>query len=181
MLETILAKAALAKAAAVLSGLSIATTGAAAADLLPQVAQDRVAAVVERITSLDLPDSDDERQDGDHRRDDVAEEKPEMPSEQPDNFGAEVSGRAPDEAKQDGRAFGESVSNSAPKADAATEAQKRRPATRPTASNNPGTSYRESARANRPATTPTASNNPGTSYRESAPTADSNPGSGYRR
>ncbi len=181
MLETILAKAALAKAAAVLSGLSIATTGAAAADLLPQVAQDRVAAVVERITSLDLPDSDDERQDGDHRRDDVAEEKPEMPSEQPDNFGAEVSGRAPDEAKQDGRVFGESVSNSAPKADAATEARKRRPASTPTASNNPGTSYRNSA--------PTASNNPGTSYRNSAPTsapattptADSNPGTAYRR
>lgn len=168
MLETILAKAALAKAAAVLSGLSIATTGAAAADLLPQVAQDRVAAAIEKVTSFDLPDSEDERQDGDHRRDQVAEEKPEVPSEQPNpnaSFGAEVSGRAPEDPKQDGRAFGESVSNSAPKADAATEARKRRPASTPTASNNPGTSYRNSAPTGRPASTPTADNNPGTAYR----------------
>ena len=50
MLETISAKAALAKAAAVLGGLTIATTGAAAADLLPGPAQNGVAAVIEALS-----------------------------------------------------------------------------------------------------------------------------------
>ena len=186
MLETISAKAALAKAAAVLGGLTIATTGAAAADLLPGPAQNGVAAVIEALSPLDLPDSADKRKDGEHRQDgDVADHKPEQPA----NFRTDVSGRAPEAAKEDGRAFGESVSNSAPKADAATEAQSRRPATTPTASNNPGTSYRNSAPTQQPANTPTADNNPGTPYRNSAPsqqpvttpTADDNPGSAYRR
>lgn len=44
-------------AAAVVSGLTFVTAGAAAADLLPRAAQDGVAALVERITPLDIPDS----------------------------------------------------------------------------------------------------------------------------
>ena len=43
----------------VAGGLSLAATGAAAADLLPRPAQDGVAALVEGITPLDVPDSDD--------------------------------------------------------------------------------------------------------------------------
>ncbi|MDP8992878.1 MAG: hypothetical protein M3N31_07510 [Actinomycetota bacterium] len=175
MLETIFAKAALAKAAAVLGGLSIATTGAAAAGVLPGAAQNGVAAVIEALSPFDLPDSDDKRRDAEHRNDDVADDRPEVPAPQADrnahdNFGATVSGRAPEEPQQDGRAFGESVSNSAPKAGTATDAQTRRPAasqpaSTPTASNNPGTSYRESAPAQQPSQTPTADSNPGTSYR----------------
>ncbi len=183
MLEIIFAKAALAKAAAVLGSLSIATTGAAAANVLPGAAQDGVAAAIEAVSPLDLPDSDDKRQDGEHRQDDVAGEQPEVPASQPNpnaetNFGADVSGRA-QSTEDKGKDFGQSVSN-----DARNRFQppvSKRPATRPTASNNPGTSYRQKAPASRPATTPTASNNPGTSYRESAPTAENNPGSGYRR
>jgi len=186
MLETIFAKAVLAKAAAVLGGLTIATTGAAAADLLPGPAQTGVAAVIEAVSPLDVPDSADKRQDGVHRQDDVADHQPNPNAE--DNFGDDVSNRA-QSTEDKGKDFGQSVSNDAPKADAATDAQKQRPATTPTGSNNPGTPHRESAPAQRPATTPTASNNPGTPHRESAPaqppattpTADSNPGSGYRR
>ncbi len=178
MLETIFAKAVLAKAAVVLGGLTIATTGAAAADLLPGPAQNGVAAVVEAVSPLNVPDSDDKRQDGGNRQDDVADEKPEVPSDQPNpnaeaNFGSDVSNRA-QTTEDKGKDFGQSVRNDAPKADAANDAQKRRPATAP---------------AQRPATTPTADSNPGTPNRERAPsqqpsttpTADSNPGSGYRR
>ncbi len=183
MIETIFASAA-AKAAAVLAGLSLATTGAAAADVLPRVAQDRVAAAVEALTPLDLPDSADKRQDGEHRKDGDAADKAEDPSDQrnpnaEDNFGADVSNRART-TEDKGRDFGQSVSNDARERFQPANPGSQRPATTPTASNNPGTT-----RA--PATTPTASNNPGTSYRESAPvpaptpTADSNPGSAYRR
>lgn len=49
----------LAGAAAAVGGLALLTTGAAAADLLPRPLQDGVAAVVEGITPLDLPDSGD--------------------------------------------------------------------------------------------------------------------------
>jgi len=180
MLETIFAKAVLAKAAAVLGGLTIATTGAAAADLLPGPAQNGVAAVVEAVSPLNVPDSDDKRQDGEHRQVDVADEKSVVPSEQPSpnpnaeaSFGSDVSNRA-QTTEDKGKDFGQSVRNDAPKADAANDAQKRRPQTAP---------------VQRPATTPTADSNPGTPHRESAPsqppsttpTADSNPGSGYRR
>lgn len=47
----------LARVAAATAGLTLVTAGAAAADLLPRPAQDGVAAVVERVTPLDLPDS----------------------------------------------------------------------------------------------------------------------------
>ena len=49
----------LARVAAMAAGLTFATAGAAAADLLPRAAQDGVAAVVERVTPLDVPDSHD--------------------------------------------------------------------------------------------------------------------------
>ena len=49
----------LTRVAVVAGGLTLLTTGAAAADLLPRPAQDGVAALVERITPLDVPDSDD--------------------------------------------------------------------------------------------------------------------------
>lgn len=182
MIETIFASAA-GKAAAVIAGLSLATTGAAAADVLPKVAQDRVAAVVEAASPFDLPDSADKRQDGEHRKDgDVADTKPEVPSDQPnpnaeDNFGADVSNRA-QTTEDKGKDFGQGVRETAPS---------QAPATRPTASNNPGTTKAPATKA--PATAPTADSNPGTPYRESAPapapattpTAESNPGSGYRR
>jgi hypothetical protein len=49
----------LARVAVVAAGLTFATAGAAAADLLPRAAQDGVAALVERVTPLDVPDSHD--------------------------------------------------------------------------------------------------------------------------
>ncbi len=186
MIETIFASAA-GKAAAVLAGLSLATTGAAAADVLPQVAQDRVASAVEVVSPFDLPDSADKRQDGEHRKDgDVADDKPADPSGErnpnaEDNFGADVSNRA-QTTEDKGKDFGQSVSNDARERFQPADPGSQRPATTPTASNNPGTSKA-------PATRPTPSNNPGTSHRESAPsqapastpTAEDNPGSGYRR
>ena len=184
MIETIFGSA-LGKAAAVLAGLSIATTGAAVADVLPQVAQDRVAGVIEAVSPFDLADSADKRQDGEHRKDgDVADNKPEVPSDQrnpnaENNFGADVSDRAQTTTDK-GKDFGQSVRQSAPG---------QAPATRPTASNNPGTPHRESAPSQAPATPPTADSNPGTPHKESAPsqapattpTADDNPGTAHRR
>ncbi len=169
MIETIFASAA-GKAAAVLAGLSLATTGAAAADVLPRVAQDRVAAVVEAVSPLELPDSADKRQDGEHRKDgDAADNKPDVPSDQrnpnaEDNFGADVSNRART-TEDKGRDFGQSVSNDARERFQPADPGSQRPATTPTASNNPGTSYRESAPVPAPATRPTAGSNPGSAFR----------------
>ncbi|MDP9386827.1 MAG: hypothetical protein M3Q48_02585, partial [Actinomycetota bacterium] len=166
--------------------LTLSASAAAATGTLPNAVQDPVADAIEQVSGLDIPGgADDVRKDGEHRKDaehraagdDVAGDDVEGEdgegSEQ-DNFGAGVSERATSgEPKEDGRAFGESVSNSAPKAPQATE----RTANRPTATNNPGTTARQSA--------PTASNNPGTTARESVPTtqpegtptAESNPSS----
>ncbi|MDP8976492.1 MAG: hypothetical protein M3N28_09065 [Actinomycetota bacterium] len=176
------------KAAAVLGGLTIATTGAAAADLLPQPAQNTVAAVVEAVSPIDLPDSDDtadKANDREHRKDDVADHLPSPTTD--DNFGADVSDRARS-AEDKGKDFGQSVSGDAPKADAATDAKQQRPAGTPASGDKPGNSHRETAPAQPPATTPTASDNPGTPHRESAPgrqpsgtPAGSRPGSAYRR
>lgn len=125
MLEAILSKAFLAKAATVIAGLSLATTGAGAADVLPQVAQDRVAAAVEKASPLDLPDShdtagkteapDDAAEAADPAAgDDDADEgegadKPEKPEQAKDNFGQIVSARA-HSTEDKGREFGQSVS-----------------------------------------------------------------------
>lgn len=181
MLETILAKAFLAKAAAVLGGLTIATSGAAAADLLPGSLQDHVAVAVEKVSPLDLPDSNDEakdkRRDAEHRADDkhVADERDPKAE---DNFGSTVSNQAPEAPKADGRAFGQTVSSNAPKAPQAETARTRRPST--PAAGNPGTTNRSGA--GRPAATPTAPDNPGSDHRPSTtPTAEQNPGTGYRR
>jgi len=69
----------LAHVAALAAGLTFATAGAAAADLLPRAAQDGVAALVERVTPLDIPDSHERpgRPAGDPR-----------PSSRPDDPGA---------------------------------------------------------------------------------------------
>lgn len=71
--------------------------------------------------------------------------------------------------QEDGRSFGESVSNNPPKAPQATTVPP--PAQTPTATDNPGSSYRESAPTSEPEQAPAAENNAGTSYRESAPTS----------
>ncbi len=185
--RSMLARVVSIKAAAVLGGLTIATTGAAAADLLPQPAQNGVATVVEAMSPLDLPDSDDgERAEaGERSKDDVADHQPSPNAG--DNFGVDVSDRARS-SEDKGKDFGQSVSNDAPKADAATDAKQQRPAGTPTAGNNPGTPHRENAPGQPPATTPAASDNPATPHRESAPgrqpegtPAGSNPGSVYRR
>ncbi|MBW3650602.1 MAG: hypothetical protein KY458_08555 [Actinobacteria bacterium] len=189
MLETLFGSA-MVKAATVLAGLTITTGAAAAADALPQVAQDKVASAMELVLPVDIPDSADDakakRSKGEtvadeHKTTAEADEQQVEAAEQDDagkadNYGGSVSGDAKSGLpQQDGRAFGEKVSSNAPKAPQATTA---RPAQTPTASNNPGTSHRDSA--------PTAESNPGTSYRDSAPTqeapptADSNPGTSYR-
>lgn len=183
--RSILAKALSVKAAAVLGGLTIATTGAAAADLLPQPAQNGVAAVVEAVSPLDLPDSGEKAKDGEHRQDDTADHQPDPDVE--DNFGADVSDRART-AEDKGKDFGESVRNDAPKADPANDAPQRPPAGRPTPSNRPGTSRNDTVPAQPSPTTPAASDNPGTPHRDSAPgrqssgtpAADGNSGSVYR-
>lgn len=187
MFETLFGSA-MVKAATVLAGLTITTGAAAAADVLPQVAQDRVASAMELVLPVDIPDSADEAEANRSEGETVADEHkavPEVDDQQveaaeqddaeADNFGQSVAGDAKSGLpQQDGRAFGEKVSGNAPKAPQATDA---RPAQTPTASNNPGTSHRESA--------PTAESNPGTSYRESAPTqeapptADSNSATSY--
>ncbi len=185
MLETLFGSA-MVKAATVLAGLTITTGAAAAADALPQVAQDKVASAMELVLPLDIPDSADDAKEKRSEGESVADEHKTTTAEadaaeqddagEADNYGGSVSGDAKSGLPQeDGRAFGEKVSTSAPKAPQATTA---RPAQTPTASNNPGTSHRDSA--------PTAESNPGTSYRDSAPTqeapptADSNPGTSYR-
>ncbi|MDP9440690.1 MAG: hypothetical protein M3P34_00600 [Actinomycetota bacterium] len=190
MLETLFGSA-MVKAATVLAGLTLTTGGAAAAGVLPQVAQDKVASAMELVLPVDIPDSADaakaKRAEGEkvaqEHKADEAEVQQDVAGEQDgagqaDDFGQSVAGDAKSGLpQQDGRAFGEKVSANAPKAPQATKA---RPAGTPTASDNPGASYRESA--------PTAESNPGTSYRESAPTTqpeetptgDSNPGTSYR-
>lgn len=127
MFEAILAKAFLAKAATVLAGLSLATTGAGAADVLPQPAQDRVAATVEKVSALDLPDSQDPAGAAETPKDTNAadpvtpddevdkveevekHEKAEKPEQAKDNFGQIVSARARS-TEDKGREFGQSVS-----------------------------------------------------------------------
>lgn len=188
MLETLFGSA-IVKAVTVLAGLTITTGAAAAADVLPQVAQNKVASAMELVLPVDIPDSADGAEAKGSESETVADEHkavPEVDAQQvenveqeapaADNFGQSVAGDAKAGLpQQDGRAFGEKVSGNAPKAPQATDA---RPAQTPTASNNPGTSHRESA--------PTAESNPGTSYRESAPTqeapptADSNSGTSYQ-
>lgn len=69
----------LAHVAALAAGLTFATAGAAAADLLPRAAQDGVAALVERVTPLDIPDS--------HERPGSPAGDP-RPSPRPDDQGA---------------------------------------------------------------------------------------------
>ncbi|MDQ3679372.1 MAG: hypothetical protein M3378_02290, partial [Actinomycetota bacterium] len=61
--------------------------------------------------------------------------------------------------------FGQSVSNDARERFQPADPGSQRPATTPTASNNPGTSYRESAPVPAPATRPTAGSNPGSAFR----------------
>jgi hypothetical protein len=120
MIEAIVTKAFLAKAATVIAGLSLATTGAGAANVLPQVAQDRVAAAVEKASPLDLPDSQDPS--GGTGKADKAEkaaetekpaesdaEKPEKNEKAKDNFGAIVSAKA-HSTDDKGKGFGQSVS-----------------------------------------------------------------------
>ncbi len=182
MLETLFGSA-MVKAATVLAGLTLTTGGAAAAGVLPEVAQDKVASAMELVLPVDIPDSADaakaKRSEGEkvaeeHKADAELEDGQDVAGEpagapEADNFGQSVAGDAKSGLPQeDGRAFGDKVSANAPKAPQATTA---RPAQTPTADSNPGTSDRESA--------PTAESNPGTSYRESAPTADSNPGTSY--
>jgi len=103
MIEAIVTKAFLAKAATVIAGLSLATTGAGAANVLPQVAQDRVAAAVEKASPLDLPDSQDPVSGTD---------KADKPEKVKDNFGAIVSAKA-HSTEEKGRDFGQSVSEQA--------------------------------------------------------------------
>ncbi|MBW3649388.1 MAG: hypothetical protein KY458_02360 [Actinobacteria bacterium] len=185
MFETLLGSA-LVKGAAVLAGLTVTAGAAAAADVLPQVAQDKMAAAMELVLPVDIPDSADaakaKRSDGESVAD---EHKADV--EEPGGFGSTVSDDATSGLPQgDGRSFGENVADNAPKAPQADAAP--RPAETPTAGNNAGTSYRESAPAGQPEQAPTAGNNAGTSYRESAPAgqpeqsppAEENGGSSYR-
>lgn len=127
MIEAVLTKAFLAKVATVVAGLSLATTGAGAADVLPQVAQDRVAAAVEKASPLDLPDIQDpasgaekgdkpEKADNPEKAGEAEEaektpeaEKPEKDEKAKDNFGTIVSDRA-HSTDDKGREFGQSVS-----------------------------------------------------------------------
>lgn len=117
MIEAIVTKAFLAKAATVLAGLSLATTAAGAANVLPQVAQDRVAAAVEKASPLDLPDRQD-RSSGTGKADKAEKpaesdaEKPEKNEKAKDNFGAIVSAKA-HSTDDKGKDFGQSVSEEA--------------------------------------------------------------------
>lgn len=124
MIEAIVTKAFLAKAATVIAGLSLATTGAGAANVLPQVAQDRVAAAVEKASPLDLPDSQDlsggtgkvdkppktEKAESSGETDEAG--KPEKNEKAKDNFGAIVSAKA-HSTDDKGKDFGQSVSEEA--------------------------------------------------------------------
>ena len=124
MIEAIVTKAFLAKAATVIAGLSLATTGAGAANVLPQVAQDRVAAAVEKASPLDLPDSQDpssgtgkvdkpqktEKAENSEETDEAG--KPEKNEKVKDNFGAIVSAKA-HSTEDKGKEFGQSVSEEA--------------------------------------------------------------------
>lgn len=179
MIEAILTKALLAKAATVLAGLSVATTGAGAADVLPQAAQDRVAATVEKVSTLDLPDSHDpasgtepaeeaEKAADLERVDEGAEkpeeaEKAEKPDQANDTFGSIVSARARSNEDK-GREFGQWVSSQA-----RARAEARRAGTTPTdddddqdEANGHGSS---TAKGHRPSDTPAAQANRGSGRR----------------
>lgn len=188
-----LAGNAMVKVAAVVAGLTITTGAAAAADVLPQVAQDKLAAAIELVLPVDIPDSADTAKAKRSEAEKVAEEHKVEVEEHQDGsdaadqggFGQSVSGDATSGLpQQDAPSFGENVANTAPKAPQATTATT---AETPTATNNPGSSYRDSPPTTQPAETPTAEDNPGASHRESAPTsepeaptADDNPGGSYR-
>jgi len=127
MIKAMLSKAFLAKAGVVLAGLSVGTAGAGAADVLPQVAQDNVAVAVEKVTTLDLPDShdppsatekaDDEKPAEPQKSDDGTEKAGEAPKSEKqekaekDNLGQTVSGLA--HSKDKGPGFGQQVSEAA--------------------------------------------------------------------
>ena len=124
MLKVMITKAFLAKATSVLVGLSLATGGAAAADALPQVAQDKVAAALEKVTALEVPDSSDaadaekaekaqepgEKPAGPETGGDTTEEtdKADKPEKPKDNFGSWVSTQA--RSGEKGTDFGQRVS-----------------------------------------------------------------------
>jgi len=166
------------RVAAMAGGLTLATAGAAAADLLPRAAQDGVAAVVERVTPLDLPDSHDR---GTH------EPQPTGPSEQPtrppDGTGtdelprkADTSGATTERVETvdagPGEVGGTVPEDVSPPADDEGQGSARTheggsPSTTPSA-----TAQDRAARDPRsaPPTTPPR-----------APSADDNPGSGHRR
>lgn len=188
------AGSALVKVAAVVAGLTITTGAAAAADVLPQLAQDKVAAAIELVLPLDIPDSADtaktkrseaEKVAEEHKAD-VAEHQDRSDAADQGGFGQSVSGDATSGLpQQDAPSFGENVAKTAPKAPQATTPPS---AETPTATDNPGSYYHESPPTTQPAETPTAEDNPGASYRESpptseaeqAPTAGDNPRSSYR-
>ncbi len=182
MLEAMLTKAFLAKAATVVAGLSLATTGVGAADVLPQVAQDRVAAAVEKVSPLDLPDSQDpagapaapdEADKAPHavKADDSTEkpadgekaDKTEKPEQARDNFGQIVSARARS-TEDKGKEFGQSVS-----ADARARADARR--ADPTLTDDDDDQDEadrdgsSTAKGHRPSDTPTAQANRGSGRR----------------
>lgn len=150
MLETLFAKAVLAKAAAVLTSLTVATAGAAAADKLPQTLQDKAAAAIETVLPVDVPSSSDaaeaQRQDGEKVAEEHTDHDP-ADARNHDNFGTTVSEQARSGLpKEDGRAFGQNVSDSAPKAPQATKHK----AQQATDTDNPGTPARQSAPSARP-------------------------------
>ncbi len=178
-----------AKIGAATGVVALSGTAAAMTGVLPEPVQERVAAVADQV-GIDIPGgrSAEHRVDAEHRpaQSDELEaaevlEVPETP-ETPEaaDFGTGVSDAARSGAPQeDGRQFGEDTSTSA--------RETFQPAERPTAENNPGSSYRPEG-AQQPAEQPTAESNPGSSFIPEAgaqqpagtPTADNNPGTGRR-
>lgn len=188
----------LVKGAAVLAGLTLTAGAAAAADVLPQAAQDKVAAAIELVLPFDVPDSADAAKAKRAEGEKVADEHKAGTVEVQDGSDAGAQGGGFDQTvpgdatsglpQEDGHSFGENVSNNAPKDPQATTVSP--PAEAPPVTNNPGSSYRESAPTSEPEQAPTAENNAGTSYRESAltsapeqtpPMAEDNAASSYRR
>ena len=181
-----------AKIGAATGVVALSGTAAAMTGVLPVPVQERVAAVAEQV-GIDIPGgkSAEHRVDAEHRPAQTDEveaaevlevpETPEIP-EIPEaaDFGTGVSDAARSGAPQeDGRQFGEETST--------TARETFQPAERPTADNNPGSSFRPEG-AQQPAGQPTAESNPGSSFVPEAgaqqpagtPTAGNNPGSGRR-
>ncbi len=184
MLEAILTKAFLAKASVVLAGLSVATTSAGAADVLPQVAQDRVATAVEKVSPLDLPDSQDpvggaegseseeeaveapKPEEAEEAEDAAKPEKAEKPGKV-DNFGSIVSARARSDEEK-GKEFGQSVSAEArARAAARQEAKPRRDADEDAdeTDDGEGEGVSSTAKGHRPSDTTTAQGKRGSGAR----------------